>query len=291
MTYAVGVDAGGTHTRALLTQHAQVLGEGHAGGGNLRQVGPAQVMANLEKAVQNAFERANLPASLSECAVHAGVAGLATPEDERALQDTGHPFGQLQVQSDALLTLGAYFAGEGGALLLVGTGCIALARNAQGDVLRRMGWGFPLEQGGGGDLGLQALRLGLRDWENSRVSALSTLLQRRFTSAREVLEWSRGRAAGDYAQFAPLLFEAATAGDQHAQRAVTEWRDLCQELLEEVTRDSKTELVGTWGGLATQLDWPEREPQWRAARCSPLQWAAALAQHRGVLLASRKGST
>lgn len=286
----MGVDAGGTHTRALLTRNAVVLAEGHAGGGNLRQVGPAQVMANLHGAVQEAFEQAGLPGALGECAVHAGVAGLATPEDESALRAVGHPFGSLQLQSDALLTLGAYFAGEDGALLLVGTGCIALARGARGDVQRRMGWGFPLEQGGGSDLGLRALRLGLRDWENGQASALSALLQRRFASPREVLEWSRGRSAGDYAGFAPLLFEAAAGGDRHARQTVAQWQGWCRELLDDVAHASQAERLGTWGGLAGQLGWPEREPRWQQARSSPLQWAATLARHAGSAFASRKGS-
>lgn len=278
--YAVGVDAGGSGTRALLTRRGQCLAHGQAGGGNLRQVGVEQVMVNLIGAVRDAFSQAGLSVDLDCCAVHAGVAGLATEADRQALAGAPHPFGRLTLQGDALLTLDAYFAGGPGALLLIGTGCVALARAGDGTLQRRLGWGFPLEQGGGADLGLQAVRLGLGDWEDARHSLLRERLQLEFPSPRAVMEWSRGQRATGYARFAPLLFEAQQH-DERAARAVSEWRTLCQTRLEEVARQSGVTWLGSWGGLAEHLSWPQQDMRWQAPRFAPLEWAARLAAGEG----------
>ncbi len=269
--YGVGADVGGTHARALLTERGEPLAEGLAPGGNLRQVGPAQVVATLAAALTDAFHKAGLAPDLGACRVHAGVAGLATPEDGAALAATPHPFARLSAQSDAQLALDAYFGGEPGALLIVGTGCLALARDAGGQLHRRRGWGFPLEEGGGADLGLRALRLGLADWERGEESALAAALQTEFISPRAVMEWTRGQTGGGYARFAPLLFEGE---DERAQKIVGEWRRSCRSLLLNLLRVSGVPALGTWGGLAQHLRWPEGEPLWQPARQSPLAWAA-----------------
>lgn len=234
-------------------------------------MGPASVVAALAAAVTDAFQKAGLVPDLPACRIHAGVAGLATPEDEATLAAVSHPFAFLGAQSDALLALDAYFGGGPGALLIVGTGCLALARGPDGRMHRRRGWGFPLEEGGGADLGLRALRLGLGDWERGENSALATALQAEFTSPRAVMEWARGQTGGGYARFAPPLFEAE---DERAWRLVEEWRAGCHELALELLRVSGADALGTWGGLAGLLLWAAGEPLWRPALHTSLRWAA-----------------
>ncbi|WP_045235283.1 hypothetical protein, partial [Deinococcus pimensis] len=209
--------------------------------------------------------------------VHAGIAGLATPADEAALASVPHPFARLVAQGDASLTLGAAFGGGPGVLLIVGTGCVALSRGQDGVVRRRMGWGFPLEQGGGSDLGLGAVRLGLSDWEDGRDTPLARPLREEFATPRALMEWARGRGGGDYARFAGLLFDAADAGDPRAREAVGAWRARCLALVESLMREGGAETVCTWGGLSARLGWQETEPRWRAPLLPPLEWAARLA--------------
>lgn len=276
--FAVGVDAGGTTTRALLTRGGVTLGQGEASGGNYRWVGAGQVIANIRAAVREAFRQAGMEVEEGSCRVHVGLAGLATAEDEVAFAREPHPFARLTAQSDATLTLDAYFAGGRGVLLIVGTGCIALARGANGELRRRMGWGFPLEQGGGADLGVQAVRLGLRDWEAGANGALADVLGSAFASPRAVMEWARGAASGDYARFAPHLFAAADAGDGRATDALAAWRALCGDLVDGLAREVDAPHIGTWGGLAARLGWEGTDPRWRPPRAAPLEWAARRAE-------------
>ena len=249
-TYSIGIDAGGTSTRARLARGSQVLSDGHAGSANPRQVGVQTAHIQLERAIVQAFENAGLEPVLSGCKVFAGIAGIATDADRDAFLEYPHPYAQLEVTSDALLTLDAYFSGSRGALLIVGTGCIALARAQDRTVRRRMGWGFPLEQGGGADLGLQLVRLGLSDWEAERRGLFRERLEGDFPNPRALMDAARGWSAGDYARFAPVLLEGARLGDARALQAVQEWVARGRAMLEELKIETGVAEVGAWGGLS-----------------------------------------
>jgi|GEM_PF-1691748 len=260
MTYTLGIDAGGTSTRARLARGNKTLADGLAGSANPRQVGVGESYAQLERAIVSAFEHAQLEPNLQACAVFAGIAGLATEADVSTFLEYPHPYARLEVTSDALLALDAYFSGSSpfnsnlsgprGALLIVGTGCIALARASDGTVKRRVGWGFPLEQGGGSDLGLQAVRLGLSDWEAGRSSAYQKRLEQDFPSPRALMDVARDWSAGDYARFSPTLLENARLGEARAQKAVQDWISRGQTLLEELKLEAGVSQVGVWGGLS-----------------------------------------
>lgn len=283
--YRVGVDAGGTTARAVLARKGpeglEALGKGAAGSANPRQVGLEAAHRELRAAIEAAFREAGLEPDLASCAVHAGVAGLATPEDVRAFEGFAHPYARLEAQSDATLTLSAYFAAEPGVLLVVGTGCIALARGPDGRLHRRMGWGFPLEQGGGAWLGLEALRLALTDWENGQPSPLAQKAQERFSSIREAIEWARGQGAGGYGWFAPWLFEAAD--DPRAATLLHEWHELGSRLVRELQAESGVQAVGVWGGLSGRFLQLGRLEHYQPPRREPLEQALLLADR----LASR----
>lgn len=290
MIYTIGIDAGGTSTRARLARGTQTLADGLAGSANPRQVGVGESHAQLERAIVRAFENAQLEPELRECAVFAGLAGLATEIDVSAFLEYPHPYSRLEVTSDALLALDAYFSGSSvsgsrGALLIVGTGCIALARASDGTVKRRMGWGFPLEQGGGADLGMQAVRLGLLDWEAGRSSAFRDPLEHNFPSPRALIDAARGWSAGDYARFAPTLLENARLGEARAQKAVQDWVSRGQTLLEELKLEADVSEVGVWGGLSesflefSALEF-ERLEGYVSARQTPLEEALARALKR-----------
>ncbi|WP_027894030.1 BadF/BadG/BcrA/BcrD ATPase family protein [Calidithermus chliarophilus] len=277
--YRVGVDAGGTAVRAVLARRGpeglEALGKGAAGSANPRQVGLEAAHRELRAAIEAAFREAGLEPGLAGCAVHAGVAGLATPEDVRAFEGFPHPYARLEAQSDAALTLGAYFAGEPGVLLVVGTGCVALARGPDGRLCRRMGWGFPLEQGGGSWLGLEALRLALADWEDAQPSPLAEKARERFSSVREAIEWARGQGAGGYGQFAPWAFEAAE--DPRAAALLREWHALGSRLVRELQAESGAGSAGVWGGLSERFLELGRPEGYRPPRRGPLEQALLLA--------------
>lgn len=280
MNWALGVDAGGTSLKAVLARWLpggwQTVGRGQAGSANPRQVGLEQAHRALLEAAEQAAVGAGVLFEPSGCAVVAGIAGVATPEDAQRFTTHPHPFGSLQVMSDAILARSAYFAGQPGILLIVGTGCIALAEDPAGRSFRRMGWGFPLEQGGGAWLGLECLRLALADLENGSFSDLAQRLQLELGDPRRVMEWIRGKASGDFARFAPWVF---TSPDPGLVQLRQQWVSVVSRLIQELEDQAGPLPIGIWGGLASQLleHW---QPQgYRAPVRSVLEEALERAQH------------
>ncbi|HEU4742732.1 MAG TPA: BadF/BadG/BcrA/BcrD ATPase family protein [Meiothermus sp.] len=275
--FRVGVDAGGTKVRAVLARRLehelQILGRGTAGSANPRQVGLTQAHAEIRAAIEAAFRVAGLEPAPERCLVHVGSAGLATAEDVIAFESQ-HPYARLEAQSDATLALSAYFAGDPGVLLIVGTGCIALARGSDGKLYRRMGWGFPLEVGGGAWLGLEALRLALGDLEAHRDSELARRLKAEFDSPRGVMEWIRGKSSGDYARFARWVFEVA---DARCRGLLERWSDIAQRLVAELQGESGAAQVGVWGGLRKRLLERVKLEGYTEPKREPLEQALILA--------------
>jgi glucosamine kinase len=280
VTFFVGIDGGGTRTRALVSDGKTVLARGEAGSCNPRQVGRETAHRQLELAIQDAFSKAGLPARLHLCKVYAGIAGLATETDVQDFERFPHSYARLHAGSDAVLALEAYFGDtRGGALLIIGTGCIALAKSSDGTLLRRMGWGYPLEQGGGVALGMATLRLGLWDWEMGRSSDFSQQLQNDFdNNLGKALEWSQKTTPAMMAHYAPLLFKTAKKGNPQAQKQVTEWVQLCADLLESIRLESGCTSVGVWGGLSEELLEYLTLPHYQKPQKSPLERALEKAQ-------------
>ncbi len=146
----LGVDAGGTTTRAVVTTlGGERLGEARAGGANPNTHGPDQAGEQLTEAIGTALDRAGPSARESVAATVVGLAGYSGLLDDavrsrldRALAKAGlTPTGQEFTGDDAV----AFASGtpeRDGTVLIAGTGAIATrienrrrSRTADG-----MGW-------------------------------------------------------------------------------------------------------------------------------------------------------
>lgn len=146
----VGVDAGGTTTRALVTTlGGERLGEAWAGGANPNTHGPEQASEQLTEAIGVALDRAGPSARDTVAATVVGLAGYSGLRDEsvrakldRALAKAGlHPTGQ-EFTGDDTVAFAAGTVERDGTVLIAGTGAIATrienrhrSRSADG-----MGW-------------------------------------------------------------------------------------------------------------------------------------------------------
>ncbi|MBI4576679.1 MAG: hypothetical protein HY722_10495 [Planctomycetes bacterium] len=138
--YYVGVDAGGSRTRAaVFDEEGRRLGAAEAGPGNVRYEGAEAVEARLSSAVRGALEAAGAREG-EVAALAAGIAGLgggtATPAWFRRLWG----FPSLATWDGATAFAGALPAGCG-AVVIAGTGGVAYARAADGREARVGGWG------------------------------------------------------------------------------------------------------------------------------------------------------
>jgi N-acetylglucosamine kinase-like BadF-type ATPase len=217
--YVLGIDAGGTKTRALLAdENAHIVGGALGGGANLRTHGELEV----EKVLHAVIEEAAAAAEARPAAVALGIAGADRPQDEAVLRGILRRIGfrdRVVVTNDARIAFVAGSERRVGLALVCGTGSIAWGRNRAGEVARSGGWGWHLgDEGSGFWIGERAIREVLRAADGrGPATSLDRALSEHFEIARpeQILyaiydrEFPRTRVA----KFASLVEQAALAGD------------------------------------------------------------------------------
>ncbi len=223
--WILGVDAGGSKTRALLAEEGgRVRGRGLSGPANPKAVGWEGALAAIWEAVRGALAEAGVEGQVEAACV--GLAGADTPEERAAwAKRLGGLALRLQVVHDVELLLAAAFPEAWGVALVSGTGSVAFGRSPDGRTARVGGWGYLLgDEGSGFSLALQALRLALQT-ADGRAQAPSLL--------QAALEfWGLGEPEGllgvvygggkpqALASFAPVVLKLAEAGDPAARPLV-----------------------------------------------------------------------
>jgi N-acetylglucosamine kinase-like BadF-type ATPase len=153
MAFFLGVDAGGTKTRAVLADvDGRIAGAAEAGPGNAQAVGAAAAGAAVRAAAGAALARAGAGADAVRGAFF-GLAGVRTPEERAALaaELSGLGLGRAwEIGSDLDAAHAGALAGGPGVVVIAGTGSAALARNAAGETAQAGGWGWLVDDCGGG---------------------------------------------------------------------------------------------------------------------------------------------
>jgi glucosamine kinase len=251
----VGVDGGGTGCRARVEDDkGHLLGTGIAGPAALR-VGIDRALAEVEKACRAALDEAGLGDHALR-SVHAavGLAGIGRKGAHEQLVRHPHPFNSVIYAHDATIAcIGAHGARDGG-IVIVGTGSIGFAV-VGGREIRVGGYGFPIsDEGSGADLGLHAIRLALRAYDERAVPTNLTreVMLRFHDDPFEAIAWMDHATATDYATFAPMVMRHADAGDPVARRIV---RDAGEQIDELVRRLSEcgASRIALLGGLASSM--------------------------------------
>jgi len=151
----VGVDGGGTHTRARIRDKAgRVLGEGRAAGSNL-ELGIPLAHANVLTAIDQARSSAGLDRGYEQqMGVGLALASAELADCYQALLAMPFPFASVRLTSDAFGACLGAFGGQEGAILIAGTGSAGLIYR-QGRLRTCSGRGFPISDLGSGARSLQ----------------------------------------------------------------------------------------------------------------------------------------
>ena len=168
MALFLGIDGGGTHTRALIgDEHGKVWGSGTGGCANYHHAG----WDHAARAVGEAVTAARTHGGVTEefDGVFLGLAGVDSDDArqhwrELAMQVGGvNPAARTDVDHDLRIALAGGLAGKPGIALVAGTGSCCFGRNALGASWKAGGWGALLDDGGSGYwLGVQALVAAVR---------------------------------------------------------------------------------------------------------------------------------
>lgn len=227
-TIVIGIDGGGTRTRAMVADETgreivTVDGEGSA-------VRPgeaersAEIIASL---VREALSAANM-AHLTPKILCVGVAGVGRDEERTALWsalESRALADEVVVQADALIALDDAFVEGPGILLIAGTGSVAFGRGPTGAFARCGGWGTVCgDEGSGAWIGRRTLSIVTaasdgREPETALVGAVLTALE--VTDAMDLIPWAAAASPADLATLAPVVMNVAQTGDLRANSLVT----------------------------------------------------------------------
>jgi glucosamine kinase len=209
--YLIGVDGGGSGTRALVHRlHGEAVGTGEAGPSALQQ-GVPQAWQNVLLAIRRAFEAGGLAVPpWPRCVLAAGLSGVshAPWRDAFLARDPG--FARLAAETDSYTMLLGAHGGQPGAILIAGTGSVAEALRADGSRATVGGWGFRVDdEGSGGWLGLQAVRHGLAAFDGrANPGPLARRVWMHCGDERATLqEWCGSAGQFEFAQLARAVFD------------------------------------------------------------------------------------
>lgn len=227
----IGVDGGGTTTRAVVIEQAngiaeiRVLGRGEAASSNHYGVGIDVAVANILEAINAALAAAN--ASRTDITSYGfGLAGACTPAEQSLVSVKLNSIVSGQsfiVDEDAAGAQSGAFAGGAGAVCIAGTGANCFGVNEQNQRARADGLGPLLgDRGGGYRIGEAALRAicAADDGSGPNTSLVEPGLEAfEVSSVNELVQvvyqpdFARNRVAALF----PIVLQEAQNGDVIAQ--------------------------------------------------------------------------
>lgn len=223
----VGVDGGGTKTRALLADERGAPIIDVSGPGSAVRPGEAEHSADIiAEVVRDALAAANMSHVVPRV-VCVGVAGVGREVERQNLwqalmsRDIAE---EIVIHADATVALDDAFAEGPGVLLIAGTGAVAFGRGPAGEFARCGGWGPVFgDEGGGAWLGRRALSVVSaasdgREPETALSGAILTAAQ--VNEPTELIPWAAAATPGQLATLAPVILSLAEGGDRRSNALV-----------------------------------------------------------------------
>lgn len=232
MKYYVGIDGGGTKTKAVLVdEDLNVIKKEIGGPSNFLAFDINNVSNSILELLIKLTEGAKISLGNVQ-SVLIGTAGAGRKDDVQRLKNSliekakknGITINNFTVDSDARIALEGAFAGKPGSILIAGTGSIMFGKDSDGNIHRVGGFGRILgDEGSGfhiGKAGLSAVAKSL-DGRSSKT-LLTELLRVNFgisNSSQLINEVYKNNF--DIPKVAPLVIEAAQKDDKICKDIIT----------------------------------------------------------------------
>jgi glucosamine kinase len=248
--FVIGIDGGGSGCRAAISAaDGTIVGTASAGPANVT-TDPDDALRNILTALEAAADAADLPFdAVLGMPAHLGLAGIVTEEDGQRLADQ-LPLRLCRVSDDQLTSTIGALKDRDGALIAVGTG--SFVAHKRGTVYRTLGgWGLQLgDQASGAWLGRNALQRSamIADGLQKSSPLVERLLTRFGNDAGQMIAFAKTAAPADYAQLAPLVFDAADTDDPHAVSLIAEGATYLNNCLDSLALNEH-EIICMTGGL------------------------------------------
>ncbi len=299
MGLVLGIDGGGTHTRASIVDGDKVLGHGVSGSIKRLRVGAEMAEANLRAVMKDVYAQAGVK---SVCAACCGVASVSMPGIEEWITAVFDDFGveRSEVVGDQVIALDAAFKGGPGILQIAGTGSNTIGRAPDGGIERAGGWSSKLgDEGSGYWIGLHSIRRALRAYDRGEPTQVLEKVGEIWGTRGldELVNLGDGTPGPDFAALAPAIYELAQAGDPVAAgvlaQAATDLVELVLLVREKLKKKHNIacEVPVAWTGGVVEKMTTVREAFFNGLRDAapnlPIQEKAAFSLEGAVWRAQR----
>lgn len=219
----IGVDGGGSSTRALVADETGQEIVRVTGGASALRPGEAERSAEvITQVVRDVLKAAGMPHATPRV-LCVGVAGAGREVERQALWQAlvGRELAEdVVVHTDASIALDDAFGDGAGILLIAGTGSVAFGRGPGGSFARCGGWGPSFgDEGSGAWIGRKVLSVVTassdgREPPNALVGPVLTATE--LSSLEELIPWAAAASAADLASLVPTVAKVAEQGDMRA---------------------------------------------------------------------------
>jgi N-acetylglucosamine kinase-like BadF-type ATPase len=215
MSVVLGIDGGGTRTRASIVAGERVLAFAENGSIKRLRVGAQVAEENLRSLLAEVYRQAGVSGVR---AASAGVASATMPGVAEWITEVFRDFGveRSEVVGDEVIALDAAFRGGPGILQIAGTGTNCIGRAPDGGRECAGGWSSRLgDEGSGYWIGLHAIRRALRAHDREEPSRVLETVGRIWGTPTidELVNLGDSTPGPDFAALAPAISQLAEEGD------------------------------------------------------------------------------
>ena len=222
MEAILGIDGGGTRTRASIVAGERVLA--HAENGSIKRlrVGAEAAETHLRALLKDVYAQAGVTGVR---AASAGVASAAMPGVTEWIDAVFQDFNveRSEVVGDEVIALDAAFRGGPGILQIAGTGSNTIGRAPDGSRECAGGWSSHLgDEGSGYWIGLHSVRRALKAYDREQPTQILKKVGEIWGTPEigELVNLGDSTPGPDFAALAPAIDELANAGDPVAREVL-----------------------------------------------------------------------
>jgi N-acetylglucosamine kinase-like BadF-type ATPase len=215
MNVILGIDGGGTRTRASIVADGQVLAHGENGSIKRLRVGAEAAETHLRALLKDVYEKSGVK---SVRAASAGVASATMPGVTEWIDAVFADFAveRSEVVGDEVIALDAAFHGGPGILQIAGTGSNTIGRAPDGSRECAGGWSSHLgDEGSGYWIGLHSVRRALKAYDREQPTQILQKVGEIWGTPEigELVNLGDSTPGPDFAALAPAINELAEVGD------------------------------------------------------------------------------
>ncbi len=211
----LGIDGGGTRTRAAIAQGGHVQAFAENGSIKRLRVGEAVAEENLRALLVEVYKQAGVTELSAACV---GVASAVMPGVREWITAVLEDFkvARSEVVGDEVIALDAAFKGGPGILQIAGTGTNCIGRAPDGGRETRGGWSSRLgDEGSGYWIGLHAVRRALKAHDREEPTRILDVVGGIWGTKTidELVNLGDSTPGPDFAALAPAISRLAEEGD------------------------------------------------------------------------------